>query len=102
MFSIGVLIAIGYYALWYVFRAFSIEWHTAWNIPGFALLAGSMPWSLPVTSNLGELGEWLGHYGRDVLVVFSVSLGFATNLTLLIFTIIKLAEAIKGKSSRDS
>ena len=102
VFSIGVLVVLSYYALWYLFRALAIDWHTAWNIPGFALLAGSMPWSLPVTNNMLEISKLLGHHGRDAIAILSVSLGFATNLTLLAFIICKVAKVIKGRSHHAS
>lgn len=96
VFSIGLLIALSYYFLWYAFRALAIEWHTVLNVPGFMLLAGSMPWSYPFASNLLDLSIWLGYFGRDVLVVLTVSLGFATNLTLLSFIFNKATNAIKS------
>jgi len=86
VFSIGVLVVLSYYLTWYLFRALELNWHTAWNIPGLALIACSFPWSLPVTSNVIELAQLLGKYGRDALMVLVVALGFALNLTILKLT----------------
>ncbi len=97
-FSIGVLVVLTYYALWYSFRAANLHWDTSWNIPGFILLVGSMPWSLPATNNILELTNIVGRYGRDAIIILSVSLGFAINFTVAIFVFRKLSKALKAKT----
>ncbi len=97
IFSIGMLVVLSYYLLWYVFRAAGLDWPTALNIPGFALLLGSMPWSWPATSNILMLTNLLGQYGRDAVIIFSVSIGFSLNLSVLVFFISKLSQAVRRK-----
>jgi hypothetical protein len=97
VFLVSLLIAIGYQAFWYLWRALGFEWHTVWNLPGFLFVAGSMPWSLLAVNNIIELNHWVGHTARHILVLALVCIGFAINMTGLFFCVTKIRKLVSSK-----
>ena len=84
IFFAALAIPVGYFLAWYTFKWLGITWHTKYNVPGFLLAGGSLPWSWPFLNYTRELGSIFGHTTRNVLTSISVCFGFAINMTIAI------------------
>jgi hypothetical protein len=90
IFLAALAIPVGYYLAWYIFKWLGIVWHTKYNLPGFLILGGSLPWSWLSLNYMTKLGTILGHKSRNIISIISVCLGFAINVTIAISLISKL------------
>jgi hypothetical protein len=91
IFLAGLFISGSYYLGWYLFKWAGILWHTKYNIPGFFILCGSLPWSWPFIYPKFDLG----HNVPDILTTIIVCFGFSLNLTILISLCGKLRRITK-------
>jgi hypothetical protein len=89
IFLAALVIPVGYFLAWHTFKWRGITWHTKYNVPGFLLVGGSLPWSWPFLNYTRELGSILGHTARNALTTISVCFGFAINMTITISLISK-------------
>lgn len=75
-----LLVALVYFSLshWRVFQA------NNWNIPGFLMLVGAMPWSGWWFDYMNDVSRSYGWSVRNAVSVVVVPLGFATNCAAVV------------------
>lgn len=72
------------------------HWHTSANIPGFAMLLLSWPWSSAVFGFQLELQEYIGEAPRHLVTSAFVAVGFAFNMTLAYLAVVLLVSKVKS------
>lgn len=82
LFTGCTFICASYYGAWFLWEAMGWHWHTAANIPGFAMLLGAWPWSSAIYSSQPELQAFIGEAPRHFVTSAVVVAGFAFNVTL--------------------
>ena len=77
-------LGLAYHALCYFARSYG-HWDNDYNIPGFFIAAGSMPWSLPLFEHEVQvfLKGMLGPAVSGRFISFLVAVGFAINATII-------------------
>lgn len=90
-------IGLAYHMLCYMARS-SGHWDNDYNIPGFFIAAGSMPWSLPLFEYVVRvfLKDMLGPVVSGRLFILVATLGFAVNATVVRALMILLFERISA------
>lgn len=89
-FVVGAAFPLVYFLWWHATRAFGMEWHNSWNIPGFLFLAGSHPWSWPALEYQIALNQFLGQSLRKAVQEFSVIGGFGLNVALACWVLVRV------------
>jgi hypothetical protein len=92
-FTIALLAPLCFYLAWSLCQLLNIAWPSVLNVAGHGFLAGSLPWSLPVVTNLFTVEAWL----MQLLNILFISMGFAINITMLVFMVKKISKEHKNK-----
>ena len=77
-------LGLAYHALCYFASSYG-HWDNDYNIPGFFIAAGSMPWSLPLFEHEVQvfLKDMLGPAVSGRIISVLVAVGFAINATII-------------------
>ena len=88
-------IGLVYHMLCYMARS-SGHWDNDYNIPGFFIAAGSMPWSLPLFEYMVQvfLKDMLGPAVSGRIIRVLVAVGFAINATSIRALMIRVFERV--------